>query len=326
MTQPIEAVGGSDEPVIAAEPTIEDRLAAIADNPDEETPEEGETPEAVEAEEAELTEEDVAEEDEAEAPPIVPPVSWTGENKEKFAALPRDVQEYIAQRETEREKFVQTKAQEAKQAETKAQADATAAFKQVAQTFAQQIAALRVQLPERPSHQLQAEDPYTYAEQMDSYERANAHNQWIEQQLRGVDHQLQQVRSVDIQRQQEVSLSVLQSDFPEYLDPANAELRAKLGSTAQALGYPEEQINAADHNDIKAMRTATEWREKAEKYDRLMSRKMEKVREAKGMPKVSRPGTATGPGVIANQRYTADREAMKKGDRDAASRVFNRFI
>ncbi len=45
MTQPDEAVGGAtnDEPVVAAEPTIEDRFAALADEPEGEP--EGEAPE-----------------------------------------------------------------------------------------------------------------------------------------------------------------------------------------------------------------------------------------------------------------------------------------
>ena len=328
MTQEATPVGGAtDEPVIAAEPTLEDRLSAAAADPENQKKPEDEDDVPLNAESPELTEEDVAEEDEADDSPITPPVSWTGENKEKFATLPRDVQEYIAQRETEREKFVQSKAQEAKLAESKAHAEAVESFKTVASTFAQQLVSLRVQLPERPSHQLQAEDPYEYAEKMDNYERAAQHNQWIEQQLRGVTHRTQQLAAADHQRKQAVSVEVLSTDFPEYLDDAKGpEIRQRLGSTASALGYSEEQIAAADHNDIKAMKTATEWREKAEKYDRLMSKKMEKVREAKGLPRVSRPGTAQGPGAAANQRYTADREAMRKGDRDAAARVFSRFL
>ena len=322
MTQPEQAVGGSDEPIIAAEPTIEDRLSAAAVDP-----ENIKQPEEDEGAEPELTEEDVTEDDEAVDPPIAPPVSWTGENKEKFAQLPRDVQEYITQRESEREKFVQSKAQEVKTVETRAQAQAAEAFQNVAQTFASQINALRVQIPDRPSHQLQADDPYAFAEQMDAYERAAAHNQWIEQQVGTVAQQLQQVQAVSHQRQQMETLSILQNNFPEYLDDSKGpELRQKLGSTALELGYSAEQIAAADHNDILAMRRATDWRDKAAKYDALMSKKMEKVREAKGLPRVSRPGTAQGPGAAANQRYSADRSAMRGGDRDAAARVFSRFL
>lgn len=39
-------------------------------------------------------------------PPIEPPRSWTKEAKERFAALPRDTQDYIAQREQERDREI----------------------------------------------------------------------------------------------------------------------------------------------------------------------------------------------------------------------------
>src|SRR3569833_3175336 len=42
-------------------------------------------------------------------PAIAPPVSWTAEEKAKFQALPRDVQETLARRESERERFIQSK-------------------------------------------------------------------------------------------------------------------------------------------------------------------------------------------------------------------------
>lgn len=322
MTQPEEAVGGTDEPIIAAEPTIEDRFSAIEEPKDDE-----DAPEAQAEEAPELTEEDVAEDGEAEDPPIAPPASLTAEEKEQFKKLPREAQEFTARRIGELEKGFHSKAQEAAHAEARAHAEAAESFKTVATTFAQQLGALRVPLPDKPSHQLQADDPYAYAEAMDAYERSAAHNQWIEQQLGKVTQHIQQVRAADHQRMQVETLQVLQTDFPEYLDDAKGpEIRQKLGSTALALGYSAEHIAGADHADIKAMRLATDWRIKAEKYDNLMAKKMEKVREAKGLPKVSRPGTAQGPGAAANQRYSADRAAMKGGDRDAATRVFGRFL
>jgi hypothetical protein len=331
MTQPTEAVGGSDEPVIAAEPTLEDRLTAVVDNEEnKKKPEEDdEAPQATTAEDApELTEEDVADsEEEGDLPPITPPVSWTAEEKEEFKQLPRQLQETLTRREAEREKFVQSKAQEAKHAEARVHAQVSDQFKNVTSLFVQQMAALAVPVPQRPAHQLQAEDPYQYAEEMDAHERAVAHNRWIEQQIGLAGQQFRHAQAADHQRDQVITLSALQNDFPEYLDEEKGpEIRQRLGSTAQSLGYSAEQIAMADHLDIKAMRLATEWREKAEKYDKLMSNKMQRVREAKDLPRVSRPGTAQGKGAVANQRYTADREAMKKGDRDAATRVFGRFL
>ena len=72
----------------APEATAADESAPEADaNPDEGH---GETPE-VEAQQAE---------------PIDPPVSWTTAEKERWQSIPRETQEYIAQRETEREKLL----------------------------------------------------------------------------------------------------------------------------------------------------------------------------------------------------------------------------
>lgn len=43
-------------------------------------------------------------EPEAQLPPIEPPRSWTKEEKERFATLPRETQEYLAERETQRDR------------------------------------------------------------------------------------------------------------------------------------------------------------------------------------------------------------------------------
>jgi hypothetical protein len=53
-----------------------------------------------------------------EESPINPPVSWTTEAKERWQSLPRDTQEYIAQRESERERLL-TKGQTETAAERK---------------------------------------------------------------------------------------------------------------------------------------------------------------------------------------------------------------
>lgn len=44
--------------------------------------------------------------------PIAPPYSWSADNKELFAKLPREMQDYVIKREQERESFVGRKAQE----------------------------------------------------------------------------------------------------------------------------------------------------------------------------------------------------------------------
>lgn len=331
MTQPQEAVGGGsdDTTVIAAEPTIEDRFAALATD----EPEEGEEPAPPQGdEEAELTEDDLTDETEADAPdahapPIPPPVSWTAEEKEEFKQLPRALQEATARRETEREKFVQAKSQEARQARSAVEQEASNHILQLQTTFAEQIQALLPQIPDRPTHQLQADDPWAYAEQMDRYETAVAQRQWAQQQLQGIHQQQAAAEQAARQQANWETQAVLQEHFPEYLDPVEgAKLRQELGSIALELGYTAEQLSEVDAKDILAMRKVATLKSKADKYDALMAQKMQKVREAKGMPKVSRPGVPQGKGAVASQRYTADRQAMREGDSDAAARVFSRFL
>lgn len=329
MTQPAEAVGGgANDTVIAAEPTLEDRLnAALDEAPEGDT----EAPNA-EAEEVQLTADDVQDDDtpagEAdELPPIAPPVSWTGENKEKFADLPRDVQEYIAQRETDREKFVQTKAQEAARTRSAVETEALQAIQQINGTYAEQLKMLVPQIPQRPSHQLQAEDPYAYAEQMDYYEQAVAQHNWVQQQLATVGQRQAQAQQQLVALQNQETQRLLEAEFPEYLDPEQRpQIQQKLAAVAIELGYSEDQLANVDGKDILAMRAVANLKDKADKYDALMKQKMEKVRQAKDLPRVSRPGAGQPAGAVANQRYQADRQAMRSGDRDAAARVFGHFL
>lgn len=325
MTQPEEAVGGAtnDEPVVAAEPTLEDRFAAFSEEPQEE-PETAEEP--VEGETA-AEEPETEAEAEDDLPPIKPPVSWTAEEQEEFKTLPRALQETLTRREAEREKFVQSKAQEAKQTRHIVEQQAADWRTAKLEADARLLAEMLPQVPERPSYQLQAEDPYSFAQQMDWYESAVAQRNAIAQRYEQIQAEIGQVQQTKLAQSQQLSHELLQENFPEFFDAAKGpELKNQLTATALALGYSQDQLNDVDGRDILAMRTATEWKTKADKYDALMAKQMEKVREAKTLPRVSRPGTAPAKGALANERYSADRQAMREGNKDAAARVFGRFI
>lgn len=58
-------------------------------------------------------------------PAIEPPASWNAAEKEKFSKLDRHLQEYIAERERDRERFVNGKANEAAEARKAAEAERT---------------------------------------------------------------------------------------------------------------------------------------------------------------------------------------------------------
>lgn len=327
MTQPNEAVGGANDPVIAAEPTLDDRFSAALTVQEEEDPEVAGEPEEPqgEPEAPELTEEDVTEaEAEEEAPPIAPPVSWTAEEKEEFKNLPRNLQETLSRRESEREKFVQSKAQEAKQTETRVRNEAVQAITDMQANYMANLQALMPQVPQKPSHQLQADDPWEFAAQMDHWERAVAHRQFAEQQIGLIVQQQQAAQQARIQQAQAEAEATLKEKFPEYLDPTEGpKHKASLEPIAQALGY---SLSDMDGNDIIALREVANMKAKADKYDALMAQKMAKVRAAKDLPRVSKPGASQGPQAAVNARYQADRNAMRGGDQDAAARVFKSFI
>lgn len=328
MTQQETAVGGAtnDEPVIAAEPTIEDRFAALSDEPQEE-PADGQKPqgdEPIAEAEPELEADEI---DDADLPPITAPVSWPEEDKAAFSELPRALQERVSARETEREKFVQAKSREASQAAQIAESKAFERVQALQNTQIQQLVALLPDIPEEPSAHLLATDPASYAAEMDYVRQMARYRSGLEGQIRSIAEQQQQAEEQQKQGQMQASIKLLQDEFPEYLDKdKNPDLAKALKATGLAMGYSEDQLSQVDGQDILSLRTAMGWKDKADKYDRLVAKQMEKVRAAKDLPRVSRPGSATGKGAVANQRYTADREAMRNGDRDAAARVFGRFL
>ena len=97
----------------------------------------------------------------------------------------------------------------------------------------------------------------------------------------------------------------------------------ELASIARELGYSDDLIASAGAHDILAMKKVAELKAKADRWDALQRKKMETVRAAKALPKVAKPGTAQPKGAAQNERYQADRQRMKAGDRDATLRIFS---
>lgn len=334
MTQEATPVGGASDTVVAAEPTIEDRFAALAqdDGQDEERRPGDETEQSADAEQPELTTDDVPDEAETseteELPPIAAPASWKAEEKEAFSSLPRALQETVTRREAERDKQVQAKSQEAAQTRSAVEREARDTIQQLNTRYVQQLQHFEAQfaVPE-PDPQLIADDPELYAHQLQQHRNANAQRLQAQQQLAAASQQAEYLRHQATVREQETTRAALAESFPEYLDPTNGpKLREELGSTALELGYTAEQLKNVDHLDILAMRQANEWRQDSVKYRALMSKKMQGVRAAKDLPKVSKPGVASAPGAVVNERYAADRQRMKGGDKDATTRVFSKFL
>jgi hypothetical protein len=205
--------------------------------------------------------------------------------------------------------------------------EALQTIQQLNNNYVQHIGTLEQQLivPE-PDIRLMADDPDLYVTQLEQHRYSLAQRQQVQQAIANARQQAEFAQREMFAREQAETAQVLAQTFPEYLDATSGpKLREELGSTALQLGYTAEQLANVDHRDILAMRTAHDWRQKAEKYDALMSKKMATVRAARGLPRVSRPGVPQGKGAAESQRYAQDRQAMRDGDRDAAVRVFKRF-
>lgn len=335
MTQPNEAVSGP-------EPTLEDRLSAALNPTDEapqeeaeaETPdEEQETPEQPETDDVTDEADDEPEIEADDLPPIEAPISWTAEDKAKFAELPRHLQETVQQREAEREKFVQTKAQEAAHKERAAMKQAAEYIQQIEAEAAQSLELLATQfaVPEPDMSLMASEHP---GDRALFAQQAKAFNQW-KAQLGTAQQTIEEARQRQAhyqalvqQHEQEQFRQKLTSELPEFFDEAKGpQIKADLTTTGKALGFTDEALFAADADQIIALKTASDWKAKADKYDKLMAKQMERVRSGKGkLPPVSKPGASKGPGARQANQYQADREAMKRGDKDAELRVLRSII
>lgn len=320
MTQPTEAVGG-EAPVDAkadALKTFEDMAGSFFEEEQEEGPAEGDEPsDELEPEVAEDETPDEAEVD--DLPPIDPPVSLSAEEKEVFKGLPREAQEFTARRIGELEKGFQTKAQEAARARTETEQAAIQQLAQIEQGYAQQYqqAAQHLeQLAQDPDYSLLATNPAEFARQA---EVAKHYRAQFQQAQRAAEHYAQQAQQREAQVEQAYHAEqqkMIVELFPEYADPTTGpKIQQDLSAVARDMGYPPERIQQAEAVDILAMKTAAEWKADAEKYRALQKSKMEKVRSAKGLPRVAKPGVA----VTADQtRQTRSDQAW---DRAKAGRT-----
>jgi hypothetical protein len=335
MAQP-EAAAGGDDFIVPAEPTLEDRLsAALTAEPDEEPQAEpeapaAEEPESPEAEADEPTEDDI-EEDEPEQPAIAPPISWTAEEKAKFAELPRELQETVTRREADREKFVQTKAQEAAQAREAARTEAMQFAAQLKDEAVQHLTQYAKQFeiaPPDPS--LIATDPQAYAQQLSTYQYAQAQREQAQRDADKAAAERDQYQAALQQHEAQQFHQRLQAELPEAFESSGQTNRGfidTLAATAEVLGYDAHSIANATVEELKALKAVSEIKAKADKYDKLMVKKMERVRAGKDkLPPIAKPGAAREAGAAKASQYAADRQAMRSGDDEATLRVLRAHI
>lgn len=321
-TQPEAAVGNEAQAPVEAEAT--NPFEAIAeemlgpDEPEEEEQsaeaDEGETPEDAEEIAEEVVEEDI--------PPIDAPNSWDNEAKEEFKKLPRALQETVQKREAERERFVQAKSQEAAQAQRNATIEAMKVAEQIKAEAVQQLQRYAQQLEVKPpSAELFQRDPVAYAQQLEAYQNITAQREQAQRDAERFSAEQAQLQQVRQQHEAQAFHQQLQAEVPEVFDPSTGqEVLKQLTATAELLGFDPNQIS--DVTAIKALKVTSEWKTKAEKYDALMKKQMERVRSGKAPPPIVKPGTARDPQVTRKARGDAAWQqaltARTRPQRDAA--------
>jgi len=273
-------LGGADEPV------------------EEEGDPEGDEPEGEEAEgddpEADTETND---EDDGEAPePIAAPVSWDKDAKEVFEQLPRELQATVAEREAQRDKAIQSATTEAANAKRNAVAEANALFAEQQRQYASHLEQLAArQAPQAPDPNLAFTDPSAYVQQQALYQHQNAQHQEMVQQAMQVRQEADQrdtiTRQHEIQQDHMILSEKLGDDWTD--TSKRKALLTSLEEVGALLGYAPEIQGQANATDILALRQASEWKAKAEKYDKLQGTRMEAVRANIGKPRVNKPGTAS---------------------------------
>jgi uncharacterized protein YbbK (DUF523 family) len=324
MTHPATPEVGGEEPSVEldARETFENIASEWLGEEPEQEPAEGEGDEPETTDEADDDLELEAEAD--DLPPIEAPVSWDAEAKEVFANLPREAQEIVTKREAERERFVQQKSQDAARARQETERVALQQLAQIEQTYAQQFQQVAQQItPQRPDPAMLQYDPQGFYAQQANYENALAQQQQLQHQAQAYAHQAAEREHLIAQQEAAQEQQIVAEHFPEYLDPTTGPaLRQELSTVARELGYPSELIEQARATDIIAMKKVADLKRDADKYRALMAKKMEKVRAAKGLPKVAKPGMAVPADRARQNRANAAWERTKSatniGDRSDA--------
>ena len=278
-------------------PSGEDDASAAPQEP-------GDDPDAAAPDDQEPRGEDAGQEDAAdEQPPIAQPRSWTKDEKKAFAALPREVQETISERERARDADIGRRqnevAERVRAAEAREQA-AEQARKAYEERLPMLVEAIQAQANAEFAdirtwddvQRMAREDPARYnvwdamRKQQESFQAEIAASQQRQQQ-----ESYQRARNFYNEQ-----MKLFVEKAPEFADPKKAaELRTEAIATLEEIGFSPEVINQAwdtgdsipvhDHRFQLLVR-------KAMLYDRAQKAVKKAAAAPKPAPQVQRPGPA----------------------------------
>lgn len=227
--------------------------------------------------------EDEDDEDDEPETAIEAPASLKAEEKEAFSQLPKEAQQFVRQFATRRDSEIQQGLEQARTAQRNAESSAAQQVAEATQAHAEQLMAVaQATAPQMPGDELLATNPQAYLQAKARYDREKAqHDQFVQQihaMHEGARQELDQAEQQAIQAEWREVIT----DLPEAKDPQQWKaLLEELTPFAKNLGYTDEQIASARPRDIRMVKRFRATQDKADKYDALMARKMERVRSGK---------------------------------------------
>ena len=260
--------------------------------------------------------------DEADEPEtaITPPASLNADEKAAFAQLPEEAQRLIADVEARRNTQVQEATTRAAERERQAAQAAQHAEVTAQRNYAAQLEQIGNNLaPEEPQRNWFPDD-LSYLTACRAFDQQLAqHNQFMQHVAAIRAESTEAAEQIDMQARIGDLLTV-----EKLADPATRDeyMKTSLG-LVQELGLdPVAFEQVAGSEDFKALEKIAEWKAKAERFEAAMSRKMSKVRSAKG--KSLRPGAAQRDSSGAERRSSQAMQAYRNNpsSRAAAAAVF----
>lgn len=262
--------------------------------------------------------------------PIDPPVSWGKDANELFEQLPPELQQKVVEREAQRERVVQAATTEAANAKRNALAEANGVFADERRQTAQYLEQIAAQFtPQRPDPALLAHNPQAFYQLQAEYERDVAQRETFAQQAAQARQDASQREAITRQHEVQETHRLMGERLGEvWTDPTQRQaLLTNLEQVGASLGYPADLVEQASATDLQALHTAMEWKAKADKFDSLQKQNMSLVRNAKNLPKMTRPNAAQPAGSAQARATQQQRDRFKaSGDvRDAAALIASRL-
>jgi hypothetical protein len=262
-----------------------------------------------------------AEDDEELDDPVIPaPVSFNADEKAVFATMTPEQQQSVAAIEARRNAQVQQVTTEAAEAKRTARTQATSELAEIQRSYADHLKQLTQAFePQEPDYSLLATDPQLFGQQLAHYKTVIAHREQLAKQAADVEAQANENERTASAEQQKQNVAYLQAKVPEWRDPAKFEAGIRTAvETGVVLGFTHDAMSQAEPDELLALVEASGWRDKAVKYDKLMSEKMSGVRSHKGAKQMSaRPGTAQPKGSGQRRALTEATSRLRQSGSDS---------